>query len=371
MPTIRVLVIFGTRPEAIKMAPVIRHLQATPDLFEVVVCVTAQHRHMLDQMLSVFDITPDVDLNVMEDNQSLASLTAKALTRVTDTLDVVHPDIVLVQGDTTTAMAAALASFYRRIPVGHVEAGLRTSNRLDPFPEEINRRIISTLASYHFAPTPASVRALLAEGHPEDAVQLTGNTIVDAVHFILKRGTPSALPISCDGNRLILVTAHRRENFGEPIRNICSALQEILRRYPGVEIVYPVHPNPNVREPVYRMLSGTPRIHLIAPLQYDEFLSLMARAHFIMTDSGGIQEEAPTLGKPVLVLRRCTERPEAIEAGTARLVGTTVDGILAHAGRLLTDQSEYDRMASISSPFGDGKAAERIVRILASTLSKN
>ncbi len=363
----KVLVIFGTRPEAIKMAPVVKALRADPEHFRVVVCVSAQHRQMLDQVLALFAIQPDIDLDLMEENQTLEGLTVNAMRVVTETLKDVKPDVVLVQGDTTTAMVAALASFYQRIPVGHIEAGLRTGDIENPFPEEANRRIISIVATYHFAPTARAVEVLKREEIVTDRIFLTGNTVVDALQFIRTRGRDRKdWTSSLNGRRLILVTAHRRENFGQPLRNICAALKAIARANPDVEIVYPVHLNPHVKEPVHQMLSGVERIHLIEPVEYDELVALMDRAFLVLTDSGGIQEEAPVLGRPVLVMRKETERPEGVEANVVKVVGTEQAEIVRETERLLKDRSAYDRMARAISPYGDGRAAERIVAILRS-----
>jgi len=359
-----VLSIFGTRPEAIKMAPVVKELEKHPDKIESVVCVTGQHREMLDQVLSLFEIKPQIDLNLMEPNQTLASLTAKAITSLTDVIADVKPDVVLVQGDTTTAMVAGLTSFYQKVSVGHVEAGLRTYDRYSPFPEEINRRLISVLATYNFAPTQTAVNALMNEGYPEESIFLTGNTVIDALLMTVKRDYELDLGFSPLSDKLILVTAHRRENFGQPLGNICTALKEIARCNPEVEIVYPVHLNPNVRSTVYQMLSNQERIHLIEPLEYEKFVHLMNRSYFVLTDSGGIQEEAPALGKPVLVLRSETERPEAIEAGVVKLVGTDTKVIISETKLLLHDEEEYATMSKGISPYGDGHAAERIVKII-------
>lgn len=361
-----VLVIIGTRPEAIKLAPVVLKLKTRPDQFKVVVCVTAQHRQILDQVLEVFEIVSDIDCDLMLNNQSLPSLTARALLSVTDAIRKTEPDVVLVQGDTTTAMASALAAFYEQVPVGHVEAGLRTCNPSCPFPEEINRRLISVLGHFHFAPTPKAADVLVAEGIPKKNVWCTGNTIVDALHLVLKRPGTLDVGIGSDGLKILLVTAHRRESFGQPLENICHALRELANRNPDVLILYPVHPNPRVQEPVRRLLSGKKNIALLDPLPYVSFVKLMKECYFVLTDSGGIQEEAPALGKPVLVMRNETERPEAIEAGTSRLVGTCIDTILCEAERLLTDPATYLRMSTAISPYGDGKAAERIAEVLAS-----
>lgn len=359
-----VLVVIGTRPEAIKMAPVVLKLKTRPDQFKVVVCTTAQHRHILDQVLRVFEIVPDIDLDLMQDNQALASLTTRALLSVTDAIKKTQPDVVLVQGDTTTAMVSALAAFYEQIPVGHVEAGLRTCNPLRPFPEEINRRLISVLTRFHFAPTRRAAEALASEGISPKDVCCTGNTVVDALELILNRPGTLDIGIKSDGRRIILVTAHRRESFGQPLEAVCQALRELAIRNPDVLIVYPVHPNPRVQEPVRRILSGNENVSLLNPLKYESFVRLMKASYFIVTDSGGIQEEAPSLGKPVLVLRDETERPEAIEAGTSKLVGTRSETILAEAEKLLTDPAAYQRMSAAVSPYGDGKAAERIADVL-------
>jgi UDP-N-acetylglucosamine 2-epimerase (non-hydrolysing) len=367
----KILTIFGTRPEAIKLAPVIKELERRNDVFVSKVCVTAQHREMLDPFLQLFGINPDWDLNIMQPNQSLFDVTAKALIKLKEVLEKEKPDLVLVQGDTTTTFTAALAAYYLKIKVGHVEAGLRTLDKYNPFPEELNRRLVGHIADLHFAPTKRAKENLLSEGIPEGSIFVTGNTVVDALFMILARTkSEDYLPkaLSQPDRKLILVTAHRRESFGEGIANICLALKEIVKRVPDVEIVYPVHLNPNVREPVYRMLSGMERVHLIEPLDYISFVHLMKASYLILTDSGGIQEEAPSLGRPVLVLRNTTERPEAVEAGAAKLVGTDPQRIVAETLRLLQDPSGYSKMATVPNPFGDGKAALRIVDILESFL---
>jgi UDP-N-acetylglucosamine 2-epimerase (non-hydrolysing) len=364
----RILTVFGTRPEAIKLAPVILELDKHPRLVENLVCVTAQHREMLDQVLEWFQIVPDYDLDLMQPNQDLAGFASRALAAVSGLLKEVGPDLVLVQGDTTTVMTAALAAFYQRIPVGHVEAGLRTRNRYNPFPEEINRRVAGALTTYHFAPTERAAAALCAEQVPEEYIFLTGNTVVDALLMTVQRPVSLKLDLPLDGRRLILVTAHRRESFGPPFESLCLALRDLAERNADLEIVYPVHLNPNVRDPVGRILSNQPCIHLLEPMRYEQFVHLMARSYLILTDSGGIQEEAPVLGKPTLVMRETTERPEAIEAGTARLVGTDRHRIVTEAECLLHDAEAYSTMAQAGSPFGDGRAAERIVEILLSRL---
>jgi len=364
----RVLTIFGTRPEAIKLAPVILELEKYPKHIENLVCVTAQHREMLDQVLEWFRIEPDFDLDLMRPGQELAEFTSRALTAVDKVLCEVRPDVVLVQGDTATVMVAALTAFYQRIPVGHVEAGLRTRNRYNPFPEEINRRMTTVLATYHFAPTERAAAALRAEQVSQGDIFITGNTVVDALLMTVQRPVNLELDFAPNDRRLILVTAHRRESFGAPFESLCLALRDLVQRNVDIEIIYPVHLNPNVRDPVERILAEQPRIHLLEPLRYEQFVHLMARAYLILTDSGGIQEEAPVLGKPTLVMRETTERPEAIEAGTARLVGTDRHRIVTQAEYLLDDREAYRSMAQAGSPFGDGRAAERIVDILLSRL---
>lgn len=374
---IRVLSVFGTRPEAIKMAPVIRELGRHPEAVESVVCVTAQHREMLDQVLRLFGITPDIDLDLMEADQSPAVFAARALPASREALDKVRPDLVLVQGDTATAFAASLAAFYDRVPVGHVEAGLRTHMRYSPFPEEMHRRLVGALATYHFAPTSRAAAALREEGVPAESVFITGNPVIDALQWINSRTVgPDALELlrrlglegplgGHDGGwRTLLVTAHRRESFGERLVGICHGLKNLVRRNPDVQIVFPVHPNPSVRSTVFEILSGDDRIHLLDPLPYETLIQLMSRACLVVTDSGGLQEEGPAIGKPVLVLRDDTERPEAVEAGVAKVVGTDPKAIVEEAERLLHDAEAYRRMACRVSPFGDGRAAERIVRII-------
>lgn len=367
----RLLFVFGTRPEAIKMAPLLLYLRDCPEA-EAVVCVTAQHRQMLDQVLDWFQIHPDYDLHLMQPNQTLAGLTARALQSVSEVIAEVKPDAVLVQGDTTTAMAAAMAAFYQRIPVGHVEAGLRTRDLNNPFPEEMNRHVIGVMASYHFSPTETARQALLAEQAPAESIFVTGNTVIDALQWTVARPRKLDLgvPLNGPGERLILVTAHRRESFGPDFESICYALREIVERNPDVRLVYPVHLNPNVQEPVKRILGGIERIHLIDPLPYPDTAHLMARSTLVITDSGGIQEEAPALGKPVLVMRRTTERPEAVTAGTAKLVGTETEAIVSAAETLLHDPAAYQAMANAVSPYGDGHAAERIIQILVDQLAR-
>jgi UDP-N-acetylglucosamine 2-epimerase (non-hydrolysing) len=369
---IRVLSIFGTRPEAIKMAPVVKELEEYPDQIESQICVTAQHREMLDQVLDIFDIQPDIDLDLMQPDQSLTDLTARALTGLSQVVEDVQPDVVLIQGDTTTVMVGALAAFYHQVPVGHVEAGLRTGDRYSPFPEEINRRIADALTTFYFAPTETAADALRREGIAEDGIYVTGNTVIDALLWTVDQPEPSeidSLLTNLDGRKLILVTAHRRENFGRPFEQICLGLRELARRNQEIAIVYPVHLNPNVQGPVYRILDREERIHLIEPMPYLPFAHLMNRASIVLTDSGGIQEEAPALGKPVLVMRQETERPEAVEAGTVKLVGPDAEAIVREAERLLHNGDAYQQMANAVSPYGDGHAAQRIVRVLLEQLT--
>ncbi len=376
----KILSIFGTRPEAIKMAPVIKELERYPDRFKSRVCVTAQHRQMLDQVLQLFEIKPDYDLDVMKPAQDLYELTANVLMGLRQVLVSERPDMVLVHGDTTTTLAAALAAYYARIPVGHVEAGLRTHNKFAPFPEEINRRVCGVLTELHFAPTEAARTNLLAEGIDDSKIHVTGNTVVDALlgvsarissdHTLMGRLAGQFAFLESD-RRMILVTGHRRENFGEGFEQICHALVEIAAGFPDCDILYPVHLNPHVQEPVKRLL-GSGRyqnIHLIEPVDYLPFVYLMNRAYLIITDSGGVQEEAPSLGKPVLVMRNTTERPEAVTAGTVRLVGTDRARIVAEASLLLTDLNTYRQMSQAHNPYGDGSAAVRIVRLLAERLN--
>jgi UDP-N-acetylglucosamine 2-epimerase (non-hydrolysing) len=363
----RVLSIFGTRPEAVKMAPVVERLAATPGV-ESSVCVTAQHRQMLDQVLDLFDIQPDYDLDIMRPDQALSDLTAALFTGLDPVLQDAQPDWVLIQGDTTTVMVAAVLAYYHRIRVGHVEAGLRTGDKWQPFPEEVNRRIAGAIADLHFAPTPQARENLLREGVPSERVVVTGNTVIDALQTIAARpyefesGPLAGIPWN---RRVILVTAHRRENFGQPLDDIFSAIRHIAENYAEqVHFVYPVHLNPNVHRPAHRALGGIPNITLLDPLDYLPMVHLMKRAYLVLTDSGGIQEEAPAFGVPVLVMRRLTERPEAVEAGTARLVGTDPEKIVAEASRLLDDEGAYAAMARAINPFGDGHASERIVQAL-------
>jgi UDP-N-acetylglucosamine 2-epimerase (non-hydrolysing) len=365
---IKLLAIFGTRPEAVKLAPVLKALERHPDKIESRVCVTAQHRDMLDQVMRVFDIRPHYDLDVMRPDQTLAEVTAHILNRLDPVLAAERPDWVLVQGDTTTVMTAALAAFYRRIKVGHVEAGLRTGNLAQPFPEEANRRIAGVVANLHFAPTETARQNLLREGVPDAAIRVTGNPVIDALLMAADMPyDPANDPlrdVQCD-RRILLVTAHRRENFGAPMEQICLALRDLAEAYrDDVHIVFPVHRNPNAREPAHRLLADLPNVTLTEPLDYLPLVHLLKRATLVLTDSGGIQEEAPSLGKPVLVLRKTTERSEGVAAGVARVVGTDRAEIVRQTRRLLDNQGDYDAMARATNPYGDGRASERIVEAL-------
>lgn len=376
----KVMFIFGTRPEAIKMAPLIKKFEKNSDAFDIKICITAQHRQMLDQILELFDISPDFDLNVMQPGQDLYDITSRVILGLRDVFSRYQPDIVLVHGDTSTSAVAALAAFYAKIKVGHVEAGLRTHDIYSPYPEEANRQIVGVLANFHFAPTQKARQNLLTEGKSEKNIIVTGNTVIDALFLTLERIKNDErvrnkiekninLQYKFDGSReFILVTGHRRENFGEGLLNICKALKAIAKNYPNIDIVYPVHLNPNVQKPVNEILSNIPNIHLIKPLEYESFLYLMSRAKFIITDSGGIQEEAPSLGKPVLVMRETTERPEAFEAGVVKLVGTNFEKITSEARQLLDDENEYRKMSVSQNSYGDGKASERIVEFLKGNL---
>jgi len=366
----KVLSVFGTRPEAVKMAPVVRLLQRTTGV-DARVCVTAQHRQMLDQVLELFQIKPDYDLNLMRDNQSLAAISAAIFTHLEPVLEDFRPDWVLIVGDTTTVVTTSQLAYYRRIKVGHVEAGVRTHNKWHPFPEEINRRIATVIADLHFAPTTWSQGNLMREGVDEKTIVVTGNPVIDALNFVVDQTEPAEITallneVGLEDRQLILVTAHRRENFGQPLENICHAIRELVSRG-DVEIVYPVHLNPRVQEPVNRILQGVPHITRVPPLDYMPMVHLMKHAKLILTDSGGIQEEAPSLGVPVLVMRETTERPEGVEAGTLKLVGTETGQIVYEARRLLEDPVAYAEMARAVNPYGDGHAAERIIEALLKT----
>lgn len=381
----KIMLVFGTRPEAIKMAPLVKEFQKHSDEFETIVCVTGQHRQMLDQVLELFDIKPDYDLNIMKQGQDLYDVTARVLTGMRDVLKVSCPDVVLVHGDTTTSTAAALAAFYQQIPVGHVEAGLRTYNIYSPWPEEMNRQITGRIAEYNFAPTPLSENNLLKEGVKNGKIIVTGNTVIDALYWVVdKIKSESALDLRLKaellaagydtgrlehGRKLVLITGHRRENFGDGFINMCNAIKALTEKYPEVDFVYPMHLNPNVRRPIHEVfgenLSALDNMFFIEPLEYLSFVYLMEKSHIVLTDSGGIQEEAPGLGKPVLVMRDTTERPEALSAGTVKLVGTDYEKILNEVSALLDDNEYYDNMSRAVNPYGDGKACERIVKHLA------
>ena len=380
----KVMLVFGTRPEAIKMAPLVKKFQESPNDFETIVCVTGQHREMLDQVLNIFDIKPDYDLNIMKQGQDLYDVTARVLTGMRDVLKEAQPDVVLVHGDTTTSTAAALASFYQQIPVGHVEAGLRTHNIYSPWPEEMNRQITGRIATYHFAPTPLSKQNLLTEAVKETDIHVTGNTVIDALYWVVEKikndkdldSELNTLLVKAgydvnrlaDGKKLVLITGHRRENFGDGFINMCSAIKSLTEKYPEVDFVYPMHLNPNVRKPIHEVfgedLKGLGNMFFIEPLEYLSFVYLMEKSTIVLTDSGGIQEEAPGLGKPVLVMRDTTERPEALEAGTVKLVGTNYDKIVNEVSALLDNETYYNEMSRAVNPYGDGLACERIVNAL-------
>ena len=376
------MLVFGTRPEAIKMSPLVKEFQKYPEKFETIVCVTGQHREMLDQVLRIFDIQPDYDLNIMKQGQDLYDVTARVLTGMREVLKETQPDIVLVHGDTTTSTAAALAAFYQQIPVGHVEAGLRTHNIYSPWPEEMNRQITGRIATYHFAPTSLSKDNLLQEGVSEERIIVTGNTVIDALYMVVEKIKNDGI-LSCelekvlkasgydigrlsDGRKLVLITGHRRENFGDGFISMCKAIKSLSEKYPEVDFVYPMHLNPNVRKPIYEVFGESQRANLffIEPLEYLSFVYLMEKAAIVLTDSGGIQEEAPGLGKPVLVMRDTTERPEALAAGTVKLVGTNYDKIVNEVSGLLDSQEYYEKMSKAVNPYGDGKACSRIVKAL-------
>ena len=378
------MLVFGTRPEAIKMAPLVKEFQKRPNEFQTIVCVTGQHREMLDQVLHIFEITPDYDLNIMKQGQDLYDVTARVLLGMRDVLKEARPDVVLVHGDTTTSTAAALAAFYQQIPVGHVEAGLRTYNIYSPWPEEMNRQLTGRLATYHFAPTPLSRQNLLSEGVQENHITVTGNTVIDALYMVVdKIKRDKALDAELEkllkqsgydvnrlsaGKKLVLITGHRRENFGDGFISMCRAIKTLTEKYPEVDFVYPMHLNPNVRKPIHEVfgedLSGLGNMFFIEPLEYLSFVYLMEKSTIVLTDSGGIQEEAPGLGKPVLVMRDTTERPEALEAGTVKLVGTDYGKIVGEVSALIEDRAYYDRMSKAVNPYGDGMACERIASAL-------
>lgn len=372
---LKVMTVFGTRPEAIKMAPVVLELKKHPDQIRTVVAVTAQHRQMLDQVLDLFQIRPDYDLDIMSQGQTLYDITTRSLQGLKSVMEVEKPDLVLVHGDTTTTFAGALAAYYQQIPVGHVEAGLRTGNIYSPFPEEMNRKLTGAIAAIHFSPTMTARGNLLREGIDKDAIFVTGNTVIDALMTTVDEGydfeDEELQSVDFQNHRIILLTTHRRENLGEPMRHIYKALRQIIEEIPDTEIVFPVHRNPLVRKVVEEELSGVDRIHLIEPMEYEPFANLMHHSCLVLTDSGGIQEEAPSLGKPVLVLRNTTERPEAVEAGTVRLIGTDRDRVYEETKRLLTDKAAYDAMSNAVNPYGDGQASRRIVQAILYTFGNS
>ena len=372
MKKLKLMTIFGTRPEAIKMCPLVLEMGKYPDYIEPIVAVTAQHREMLDQVLELFNIKPDYDLNIMASGQTLYDITTRALTGLKEVIEEAKPDMVLVHGDTTTTFAGALAAFYAQVPVGHVEAGLRTGNKYSPYPEEMNRKLTGSIADMHFAPTSTSKANLLKENVNPETILVTGNTVIDALETTVKADYEFAdaefNKIFARGNRLILMTTHRRENLGEPMRNVYKALRKVLETHADVEAIFPVHKNPKVREIVQEELGGLDRVHLIEPMDYEPFANLMGKVDIVLTDSGGIQEEAPALGKPVLVLRDTTERPEAVDAGTVKLIGTEYEDVLRETNLLLDDAEHYKKMAEATNPYGDGKACERIIRAI---LQKN
>lgn len=384
------MLVFGTRPEAIKMAPLVKEFQKHPQQFKTIVCVTGQHREMLDQVLQIFEIIPDYDLNIMQPGQDLYDVTARVLTGMREVIAETKPDVVLVHGDTTTSTAAALAAFYQQIPVGHVEAGLRTHNIYSPWPEEMNRQITGRIAEYNFAPTPLSRDNLLKENVDENKISVTGNTVIDALYMVIEkiRNNPRLdtelkelvrtagydIDRLHDGRRLVLITGHRRENFGYGFMSMCKAIKALTEKYPDVDFVYPMHLNPNVRKPIHKVfgedLSGLGNIFFIEPLEYLSFVYLMDKSNIVLTDSGGIQEEAPGLGKPVLVMRDTTERPEALSAGTVKLVGTDYDMIVNEVSSLLEDKNHYEEMSKAINPYGDGLACKRIVKIIENSISR-
>ncbi|MBX9033597.1 non-hydrolyzing UDP-N-acetylglucosamine 2-epimerase [Gordonibacter massiliensis (ex Traore et al. 2017)] len=361
----KAMLVFGTRPEAIKMCPLANELRSRPEDFETVVCVTGQHREMLDQVLGVFGVKPDYDLHVMRPGQTLFDITSGVMSKIKSVLADERPDVVLVHGDTTTSFAAALAAFYLQIPVGHVEAGLRTRNLYSPWPEEFNRQAVDVISSWYFAPTETSRQNLLDEAKPGDRIFVTGNTGIDALRTTVRESYSDPELGWAEGSRLILITAHRRENLGEPMHRMFRAIRRVMEERPDTKAIYPIHMNPQVRKAAHEELDGFDRLHIIDPLEVVDFHNFMARSHLILTDSGGIQEEAPSLGKPVLVMRDTTERPEGVEAGTLRLVGTEEPTIYREFSRLLDDPAEYKAMSHASNPYGDGHASERIARILA------
>ncbi|WP_312702026.1 non-hydrolyzing UDP-N-acetylglucosamine 2-epimerase [Sedimentibacter sp.] len=373
MRKIKVLVIFGTRPEAVKMAPIIKSLKNDEEYFDTKICVTAQHREMLDQVLRIFEIKPDYDLNIFKSGQTLTEITCRALMGLEGVIEDFKPDIVLVQGDTSTVFSGALAAFYHQVKIGHVEAGLRSGNMYSPYPEEANRKLTGIITDFHFAPTETSKENLLNEGYDEEKLYVTGNTSIDALKWVIDKDykfeDEILNNIDFENKKVILLTAHRRENIGEPMENIFSALRDVLQKNPDAEVIYPMHLNPKVREIAREVFKDTKGVYLIEPLDYLPFTNLMSKCYMVVTDSGGVQEEAPSLGKPVLVVRRETERPEGVEAGTARLVGTERDVIFDEADKLLNDDTEYKKMANAVNPYGDGSAAEHIVKAIKEAFS--
>lgn len=361
------MTVFGTRPEGIKMAPIIKEIEKRPQI-ESVICITAQHREMLDQVLDLFEIQPDYDLNIFQPGQSLTEITTRAIKGLEEVIIKEKPDVLLVQGDTTTVFAGALAAFYQKVKIGHVEAGLRSGNLYSPYPEEANRKLTGVLTNFHFAPTDINRQNLLREGYPEENIFITGNTVIDALKYTVQEDylfeNPALNGLDYKNKRIILLTSHRRENIGKPMENIFTAVNDIVKKYEDVEVVFPMHLNPKVREIAKAIMGGNSRIHLIEPLEYEPFTNLMSKCHLVVTDSGGLQEEAPTLGKPVLVVREETERPEGVEAGTAKLVGTSYGVIYENLNLLLDNDQEYDKMAKAVNPYGDGRASERIVDVL-------
>lgn len=368
------MTVFGTRPEGIKMAPIIKELEKRPNI-ESIICITAQHREMLDQVLNLFDIKPDYDLNIFKPGQTLTEITTRALTGLEEVINKEEPNILLVQGDTTTVFAGALAAFYHKVRIGHVEAGLRSGNLYSPYPEEANRKLTGVITDFHFAPTERNKKNLLNEDYPEEKIYITGNTVIDALKYTIKDGyifdNLLLNELDYENKRIILLTSHRRENIGEPMENIFRAIRDIVVNHEEVEVVFPVHLNPKVREIANRILGKNSRIHLIEPLDYEPFTNLMAKSNIVVTDSGGLQEEAPTLGIPVLVVREETERPEGVEAGTAKLVGTEYKNLYDNLETLLINKDEYEKMAKAVNPYGDGNAAERIVDILVNSQFTN
>ncbi len=374
MKKIKVITVFGTRPEGIKMAPIIKAMEKVPEI-ENTICITAQHRQMLDQVLNLFKIEPDYDLNIFKSGQTLTEITMRALEGLEKVILEVKPDILLVQGDTSTVFSGALAAFYQKVKIGHVEAGLRSGNLYSPYPEEANRKLTGILTDFHFAPTETNRENLLKEGYPDEKIFITGNTVIDALGYAIKENykfhTPLLNSIDYKNKKVILLTSHRRENLGKPMENIFSAIDDITLKYDDVEVVFPIHLNPKVRDIANKIFKDNGRVHLIEPLDYEPFTNLMAKSYLVVTDSGGLQEEAPSLGKPVLVVREETERPEGIKAGTAKLVGTKYENIFNAIDLLVSNKTEYDKMANAVNPYGDGRASEKIVDIILKSVDIN